>query len=61
MTLKYGLSDMHPGDAALAVFWESQYAWMAYGEAGLYGESEPDEAEASAEGTRYDCEADNGD
>ena len=52
---------MHPDDAALTVFWESQDAWMAYREADLYGESEPDEAEASAEETIYDCEADDGD
>ena len=52
----------HPDDAALTVLWEfSQDAWMAYGEADLYRESEPDEAEASAEGTLYDCKVDDGD
>ena len=36
-------------------------AWMAYGEADLYRESEPGEAEASAEETPYDCAVDDGD
>ena len=52
---------MHPDDAALTVCWESQDAWMAYGEADLYGESEPDEAGASAEETLCDCGVDDGD